>query len=218
MHYVIGEYLIRSELAARSTQKPSRHVLEWISCLPSESQVLDYGCGKLRYTLPLSKKVANVVAVDSAKQLAKVQRIGTTRTTIQHYVKQMLPNVEAHTIDSPLWISKKYTHVLCANVLSSIPDISERINVLSRIRSVITTDSIVLFCHQYTNSYFKKIAEKNISKPLLDGWLNPTKNGATFFGIIQADPFIHFCQNNGLEVVSCYHRGQSIFTEARRAS
>lgn len=75
MHYKINDGIIESELAAKSTRQPNKQVLKYINTLSSDEVVLDYGCGKLRYTIPLSKQVKKVVAIDSLEQLSKRQII-----------------------------------------------------------------------------------------------------------------------------------------------
>ena len=50
MHYTINEYLIKSENAALSYQQTNSQVLKYIDALPNDINILDYGCGKCRYS------------------------------------------------------------------------------------------------------------------------------------------------------------------------
>ena len=61
MHYKINDIVIKSENAAKPTFTPSNDMLHLLEDNISDSDiVLDYGCGKLRYTIPLSK-IAKIV-------------------------------------------------------------------------------------------------------------------------------------------------------------
>ena len=127
MHYHVGEYIIESELAAKPIGQTNKRILDFINELPKETQVLDYGCGKLRYSLPLSNKVSKVVAIDSNFQVDKIQKIGSLYTSPRMYNKN---NLFVYDLDEEEW--KKYTYdvVLCTNVLSAIPLNEYRLQVL----------------------------------------------------------------------------------------
>lgn len=59
MHYRINDCIIKTEYAATSTQKPNYIVLDYIKLYAPGTDALDYGCGKLRHTIPLCKYAKN---------------------------------------------------------------------------------------------------------------------------------------------------------------
>lgn len=121
--YKINNGVIESELAAKSTRQPNKQVLEYIRTLSPEAVVLDYGCGKFRYTIPLSIQVKKVVAIDSLEQLSKRQIIAGRAMTLLEYQNN---KVSICTIDSGKWRDTKYDAVICTNVLSAIPNTNQK--------------------------------------------------------------------------------------------
>ena len=171
MRYKVKGIEIRSENAARSGSQASRFVLEWINSNEIVKSALDYGCGKLRYSIKLSRHCNRLTLVDSEIQLNRIQRIGGELTTIRDYVDNYLKNARVLTIEEFFIDPEEYDLVLCANVLSTIPIPSVRSKVLRRLYHVLSVNGICLFVTQFRNSYFKKISLSNGAFNHLDGWI-----------------------------------------------
>ena len=87
MRYVVRGLEIRTENAAKPIGRASRWVLKWIEGLPSNAVALDYGCGNLRYTVPLAERVRSVYAVDSEYQVRRVQKLGDSYSDLCLYAR-----------------------------------------------------------------------------------------------------------------------------------
>lgn len=195
MHYLVGEYVVESELAAKPISQTNKKILDFINALPRESRVLDYGCGKLRYSLPLANKVSRVVAIDSTFQVDKIQKIGAFHTSPRMYNKD---NLFVYDLDEDEW--KKYTYdvVLCANVLSAIPLNEYRFQVLQNAYDVLCKKGFLMISVQYRNSYFSSYKKREDVIHYNDGWLiKRSYNKYAFYGIPPAETIISLCYKVG---------------------
>jgi 2-polyprenyl-3-methyl-5-hydroxy-6-metoxy-1,4-benzoquinol methylase len=154
MHYWISNnIIIKSENAAKSCNQTNKLVLKYISTLSNNFVALDYGCGKLRYTIPLCKTVKSVYAIDSIDQLSRIQVINGRKTSILSYADST-SNLNVFELSEDHWKNQNYDVVFCCNVLSAIPNQDDRIQVLKNIKSVLKTNREALITVQYRNSYF----------------------------------------------------------------
>ena len=126
MHYQINDITIKSELAAKPLSQTNKYVLQYISLLSNECEVLDYGCGKLRYSIPISKKVKGVVAIDSKEQVDSYKKIGDRYCRPRDMSDSHLAVL---SIDEMKWDKPKFDVVFCTNVLSAIPFENERLKL-----------------------------------------------------------------------------------------
>ena len=214
MHYRIRGRVVKSENAAKSVRQPCRRVIQWIRSLPSSYRVLDFGCGKLRYTIPLSERVRSVLAVDSEQQIRRPQRIDDVATTIPEYVRTHLPNVTACVVSESKWTRHRYDAALCANVLSAIPSRKTRLDVLSAIGGVLKKRGTLLVCTQFRNSYFSACARDPKAVRCNDGWLIDGRRGVAFYAILPLEKLIKMCAKAGLVVKEARVKGQSAFVFA----
>lgn len=209
MHYCVNEYIIESELSAKSTKQPNKVVLNFISNLPSHYEVLDYGCGKLRYSIPLSYQTSNVIAIDSTHQIEKKQIIEDRVIAPKEYATNKL---KVYDINSKSWKCKKYDIVFCTNVLSAIPDDEERLKILDNSKYVLKSSGYIYIVVQYRNSYFDFYQSRKSAIKYNDGWLIKRKgNKYAFYGIVTSEKIIKLCNKagfNNYEVAkhdgSCY--------------
>lgn len=202
MHYSVRGHVVEAELAAKPASQPSSTVMEWVEHLPADAHVLDYGCGRLRYTIPMSQIVRRVTAVDSCYQIQRRQAIAGRRgTTIREYVSTYLPNVDLSDVADPVWRSHKYERVLCANVLSSIPSSKERDLVLRRIRGCLSKRGSLLVTTQYRNSYFSCYGQRSGAQWVEDGWLYPQNSHYYFYGLLPPSTLTRLCLSAGLSVL-----------------
>lgn len=211
MHYVVEDSLIRSEYAAKPISQTNKCVLDWIEKIPKHSSVIDYGCGKLRYTIPLSNRVKNVCAVDSAEQINRAQIINGRKSSLSEYAAVNLKNVSVYDVRSDKWHSRMYDYALCTNVLSSIPYSEERISVLKNIFNVLRIDGKALITTQYRNSYFSNYSSKPNAERFNDGWIIKNKGICSFYGIIRPEKLVDLCQEAGFIIESYWLKDGSAF-------
>lgn len=195
MHYHLGEYVVESELAAKPISQTNKKILHFINALPSESRVLDYGCGKLRYSIPLSNKVSKVVAIDSSFQVDKIQKIGTLYTSPRMYKKN---NLFVYDLDEDEW--KKYTYdvVLCTNVLSAVPINEYRLQILQNAYDVLCKKGFLMISVQYRNSYYSSYKKREDVISYNDGWLiKRSYNKYAFYGMPSVETVTSLCYEVG---------------------
>lgn len=211
MHYIINDCLIKSENAASCTSLTNAKVLEYISALPNGITVLDYGCGKCRYSRQLSEKSSRLILVDSEIQISRKQIIHGAKVSVKEFAELELKNAKAYTIEDDEWKKVRYDFVLCTNVLSAIPSISERNIVLRNIAHVLKSDGVSLITVQFRNSYFSTYALGADSQRHEDGWIVKKGNAYSFYGIIMPDKLVEMCTQAGLAIVDRFQKDGSIY-------
>lgn len=193
-----------------SASQPARWVLSWIRALPDDLICLDYGCGRLRYTKHLASQTASATAVDSRAQLSRVMTIYGERCTILEFVARHGTRINilpAEDFD----LKSQFDFAICINVLSSIPSIRWRRQVLRSIHSALVPGGGALFANQHRNSYFRGYPGRLGAKRHLDGWLIPHDHGLWFYGLIPADPLCEMLTGIGFSTIYSGCRGQSAF-------
>jgi 2-polyprenyl-3-methyl-5-hydroxy-6-metoxy-1,4-benzoquinol methylase len=215
MHYALGSgIIVKSENAALTTKQTNKVVLKYISELSSNLVALDYGCGKLRHSIPLYEKAKNLSVIDSDIQINRLQRINGIRTSVISYVQLYMPKAKAFAINSFLWPAQAYDFILCTNVLSAIPDYSERQKILNNIKKMLKPGGKALISVQYSNSYFKTYQNNPAATCFLDGWLIKRKDKTySFYGIISKDELINMCVSSNLSILNKYQSDGSIYIE-----
>lgn len=196
MHYKIKlnkEIVIKSENAAKSVLQQNKNLLRYLECIPKEAKVLDYGCGKLRYSLFLLDRGNKVCAVDSAFQLHRKQKINLEKNVSIFEVKKSLEDLEVYLIDD-FTLKEKFDWAICTNVLSAIPFEDIRINVLKNIKESLRVGGKLIISLQYRNSYFNSYEKRENAIKYGDGWILQNKNNYTFYGIILPDKIKHMCK------------------------
>ncbi len=216
MHYKIGGVRIRSEYAALSSGNPHQLVLKQILDWPRDASVLDYGCGKLRYSIPLARVVHSVTAIDSAVQLMRTQKIDGQFTTLRQFACSPNSNIRVFSLNETQWQKSRYDRILCANVLSAIPSQRHRNELMSKIRKVLRRDGVALIVNQHRNSYFKTYASRKTARRHLDGWLLSTKAGTRFYGLIDKSVLLRLCKRSRLSVSRIGVWGESTFAIVTR--
>lgn len=211
MHYSIGKEIIKSENAAKSVKQANKEIMKIINELPKESFVLDYGCGKFRYTIPFSKRVEKVYSLDSKEQISKVQIINGVRTNLEEYRSKFLHNVSLFTLEDDDWKKYKYDFVLCSNVLSAIPSYKKRIEVFSNIKMVLSDTGRALICTQYRNSYFTGYRKRKDCIKYYDGWIIRGKNNTAFYGLVTLKKMMYYSRLVGLDIDKGYNKDGSAY-------
>ncbi|WP_278548461.1 class I SAM-dependent methyltransferase [Paraclostridium bifermentans] len=210
MHYKINDKLIKSEYAAKSIKQANKEVLKIINELPNDIVTLDYGCGKLRYTIHLSKKVKHVYSVDSNEQINRKQLIKDAKTTVKDYSNR-LDNVTVFSLEDNGWKKNKYDFIICCNVLSAIPIYRERIVIFKNIKKLLSNNGKALISTQYSNSYFNEYKIRKDCKKYYDGWIINGKKNTAFYGIITLEKMIYYATKVGLNVEKSYKKNGSAY-------
>jgi len=201
MHYKINNHLIKSESAARSYLQKSKQLVEMIDTQEKVENILDYGCGKLRYALELKKKCRNLVLIDSSAQINKKQIIHGVNTTVKDYVKDFMTDTFLFEINEIDKIGHRFDFILFANVLNSIPCQVAQEKCLENINKLLTANGRALFVNQYRNSFFNEIPKKKNVQKHLDGYVVPNRNGVSYYGIIKPNKMESLLDNNNFEVL-----------------
>lgn len=212
MHYHVNEYIIESELSAKSTKQTNKVVLDFISKLPPHYEVLDYGCGKLRYSIPLAYQTSKVIAIDSNHQIEKMQIINEKFIAPKEYP---LKNLMVQDINSSGWKQKKYDIVFCTNVLSAVPNDEERLKILCNSKSVLKKSGYIYIVVQYRNSYFKRYPSRKGAIKYNDGWLiKRNDNKYSFYGLVTSEKIIKLCIEAGFNYYEMAKHDGSCYIKA----
>jgi hypothetical protein len=212
MRYKIKGTEIRSENAAKPASDAAASLIRWLCNRDRTPSALDYGCGKLRYTVHLAQRSKHIGIVDSELQLRRTQRIHSEYTSVEAFVKKTWPSCTIqHAKDFWKQSACRYHFVLCANVLSAIPCSRTRAISLRAIRSALEHKGRVLFVNQHTNSYFTEVRKRPTTRPHLDGWIAESKAGATYYGILNKDSVVKIVSRFGFSVDEAWIEGQSNF-------
>lgn len=200
MHYLINECLIKSENAALSSNQKNKNITKFIGELPQMNTILDYGCGKCRYSILLSEKCISLYLTDSEVQINRLQTIYGKKTTVKEYVENELPNSKVIELENIENINTLFDFVLCTNVLSAIPFYEERLKVLSNIYELLKENGKALISVQYKNSYFNTYLTNPNAVELNGGWLIKIRNSYSYYAIITPNELVSMCQNAGFKI------------------
>lgn len=203
MHYKYQDIIVKSENSAKPISTPSNDMLSLLGdFIQNSDAVLDFGCGKLRYTIPLSKIAKIVIGVDSKEQLTRIINISGETTTLVEYAKQY-KNVKLYTLCSPDWKDIKYDKVILSHVLSSIPFEEERIKVVKTLRDVMVENSTLLACTNHRMSYFKKWDQSDKVIKYNEGYLVKEPH-TSYFGKIDKVKLAGYFESNGFEILKSF--------------
>jgi 2-polyprenyl-3-methyl-5-hydroxy-6-metoxy-1,4-benzoquinol methylase len=216
MRYIIHGREIRSENAAKPASSAGRWMLHWIGTLPPGTIGLDLGCGKLRYTIPLAKRIASVTAVDSSVQLNRKQLLFGKVRSIREYASEKLPNVRVCALDKTSWRRRRYQIILCSNVLSAVPCRKARKALISAAHSCLAPQGRLLLTTQYRNSYFEGWRGAHRATPYMDGFLVRGKRGTSFYGLLNADALARLCRTSGFRILRAGHVKELAYVLADR--
>jgi 2-polyprenyl-3-methyl-5-hydroxy-6-metoxy-1,4-benzoquinol methylase len=200
MRYKVKGQEIRSENTAKSVLQASQYLKRWISNHEIVDDALDFGCGKLRYSITLASCARKLTLVDSEVQLSRNQIIEGKRTSVYDYVNSHFSHVRVLNFEAFLLDHQKYDLVICANVLSAIPIVKIRSRVLKSILHRLKLTGKCLFVNQFRDSYFKKISKSPFSKSYLDGWLRITPNGNFYYGIFPKEKLENLLSKHGFSI------------------
>jgi SAM-dependent methyltransferase len=210
MHYTINNIVIKSENTAKSSKQKNQIIVDYINRMKSCDSILDYGCGKCRYTRLLSPKAKDIFLLDSQIQIKRKQIIEGQYTTVLEYANEF-SNVCVISAEDFQHINRLFDFILCTNVLSAVPCIEERKRILINIRRSLSKKGIALISVQYRNSYFNTYVENKDNIPYEDGWIIKKGNGYSFYGMIYPDALCSLCEESGLNVVDQFNNDGSTY-------
>ncbi|KFF64921.1 hypothetical protein RC90_00680 [Pectobacterium brasiliense] len=208
LNYEINGVTIRSENAAKPHTMPSNYLCNHIKSSIKNGRALDFGCGKLRYSVQLIDKFEAVTFLDSRKQLERVQIIRGVQTTIPEYVANNYKNANVVPFESMDKITSHYDFILCANVLSAIPCKSTIDKIICGIRELLNDDGEAMIVNQYKSSYFKKY-ERGIKH--LHGYIYQSSRNASYYGLLDESLVRKICLDNSLSIIKSWSKAGSSY-------
>jgi hypothetical protein len=172
---------------------------------------MDYGCGKLRYSAHMFAKCDTLVLVDSSIQLRRTQSIDGACTSVRRYAGKRFPGCELHELEA-FWEGdgKQIDLVLCANVLSAIPNVRVRSRSLNALCASLSNRGKLLVVNQYADRYFVEAMESDVNEYYLDGWLG----SRSYYGLLDCGKVESLLTRHGFDVLSSWSDGKSSFVEA----
>ena len=220
MRYRIAGFEVRSENTAKPAAQASSVLTEWLQQNPPNGQVLDFGCGKLRYAPLLARTADRLTLVDSEEQLTREQTIRGSACSISSFAQKEWHHVRVLTTQEFQRDRTRYDFVLCSNVLSAIPCRATRGSILESIADRLKSKGRCLSTTQYRNSDFRKMAKLPNSRPHLDGWILVKGDAAFYYGIIPLPKLLALLRRHGHAVVWSWRDGESAYalTRTRRGS
>ena len=181
MRYRIKGVELRSENAAKSHMQRSKAVVEYLRATGRVKNLLDFGCGKLRYADQISKLGKHVVFVDSHVQLTRNQRVQGRVTTVASLARERYSNASVLPSEKLVTARTQHDLITCINVLSAIPDILALRGVLRTIRRLTKPTGIAVFINQHRNTYFSRFST---GRRHLFGYIFEGRNGPSYYGVM----------------------------------
>ena len=216
MRYTVKGLEVRSENAAKPAGSAGRWLLNWIADLDCSCRGLDLGCGKLRYTVPLSRRLRSVVAVDSKIQVDRVQTLFGTKSSVRRYATENLPNVRVYSLNEGGWRGRRYDVVLCSNVISAIPSRKARSELIATAHERLRHQGLFLLTTQFRNTYFNNWASDPRAIRHCDGFLVKGAKGASFYALLDSDALVRICCKAGFSILNSGHARELAFVIATR--
>lgn len=207
MHYKIKGHSIKSHNAAKPHTQSSKQVIEELEETVVTGQILDLGCGKLRYSDYLNGLSENICFADSRVQLERIQVIKGIRCSVKEYVAQYYPSSRCVAIEDIQEISDQFDFIFCSNVLSAIPCEKTLNATMSIIYNLLSDSGRALIVNQHRSSYFKKF---EMGSPHLHGYLYKGNRGSSYYGIIDKSTIEDLSRKHGFSI-KAFVRGDRTF-------
>ena len=212
VRYFVKGTLLRTENAAKPFSHRSKSVTDYLRALPKVDTLLDFGCGKLRYSDLLSRIGRQVSFLDSHLQLTRQQTVRGRMGTVTDTVRRLYPHAEVIPAEEITKCTRKYSLVTCTNVLSAIPDAQALVDVIRSIRRLTKPTGMAVFVNQHKNSYFRNFER---GTPHLFGHLVEGKQGSSYYGVMTKERVIDLLLESGMGILEAWNCGEINFVEAR---
>jgi 2-polyprenyl-3-methyl-5-hydroxy-6-metoxy-1,4-benzoquinol methylase len=218
MRYLIdGNIEIRSENAALSENRKSKYFASMLLDMGMAHNVLDFGCGKLRYIQEYMHIGERLTVVDSHVQIYRNQKIHGARRSVADYVRHS-NSVRALSTIEFAELDEEFDLAFCVNVLSSIPCEESRRTAVRSIRMKMAPNGAAVFVCQYRNSSFTRFAARSGAKKHLDGFIIKSKNRFSFYGLIEPDALLALLRSENFAVDKVTRHQGSVYMLARPAA
>jgi 2-polyprenyl-3-methyl-5-hydroxy-6-metoxy-1,4-benzoquinol methylase len=187
MKYNINGKVINSHNAAKPHSQSAKGVVDCLDEIGPVKSILDFGCGKLRYSSYLSEISSNLCFVDSKVQLERKQTIKGERSSVIEYVNSHYPKSRCIALENIEELNETFDLIFCSNVLSAIPCKSALNETMAYIFKLLSSSGKALIVNQHRSSYFKKFEKGD---PHLYGYLHQGRRGTSYYGIINKDAIL----------------------------
>lgn len=199
MHYKLSSgVVIKTENAAKPESQSSAYLNSLLAELSPVSSAFDYGCGKLRYCSQILDKTDTLAIVNSEIQLARTQTIRGRKCSIS----ELLDGSNCINVYTELefqHLRKQFNRGFCINVLSIVPFLSTRRQILGTIYNHLKPHSDCLFVVQYRNSDFTRMSSLPNARPWRDGFILESLRGFSFYGLIGPDQLRKMTEKAGFK-------------------
>lgn len=209
-----GGTILRAENAAKPASQRSEYLDAIIRGLPPVESSVDYGCGKLRYLNAMLETSERVDLVDSEVQLARLQILDGSKTTIRSLIGSSNRISAFNTVEFASQVGG-YDRGFCINVLSAIPYSFARRNALRLLRHSLRQGAECLFVVQYRNSDFTRMASLPYARKWQDGILLKSWRGSSFYALISPERLTIMVRNAGFDIANVHLNDGSIYLWGR---
>lgn len=207
MHYKINDHEIKSHNAAKPHTLGSKEVINELKNICTKGPIMDFGCGKLRYSDHLIRLSSSVFFVDSRIQIERHQKIKDTHCSVKEYVAENYPSSKCSAVEDIRELEDKFEFIFCSNVLSAIPCEKTLDATMSSIHNLLSDTGKALIVNQHRSSYFKKFEQ---GKRHLHGYLYKGNKGSSYYGIIDKPTIENLSRKHGFSV-NAFARGDRTF-------
>ncbi|WP_158774459.1 class I SAM-dependent methyltransferase [Cobetia sp. L2A1] len=214
MRYYIEGNEVRAENTAKPYTQKSSAVNDYLKIIVDDPSVLDFGCGKLRYSDTLVKISSRVTFVDSEVQLNRTQAVRGELTSVKKYVEDNYDGCCSIAYENLAKHDEKYKLIICTNVLSAIPCKNTLDDIVVHMHRLLMQNGRVIIVNQYRSSYFKKY-ESGVK--WLYGYLHRGLRGVTYYGVVDKIQVEALLGKYNFVKIRSWYVGESLFTEARVA-
>lgn len=200
MHYKVKGLLIKTENAAKPAAQSSSYLAALLSKMKHVKSAVDWGCGKLRYSIHLKRICRDLTLVDSEIQISRQQIIHGELCNIREYVRRNISNTRVSSLEKFDDNREHFDFALCSNVLSVIPSPIVRNHTIKTLHKILKPNGRCLFTNQYRNSYFKDVMESAESHPFFDGWIRSSLRGPAYYGILRPEKLRFIVEREGFVI------------------
>ena len=216
MRYEIGPgIVVKTENAAKPESQGSTFLKSLLAHLPHVYASVDFGCGKLRYCDAILEKTDIMAIVNSETQLSRMQILKGVKSTIRETVGHS-NRIQIYNDLEFAKLNGDFDRAFCINVLSAVPLISKRRQIMEVIRSHLRPNGTCLYVVQYRNSDFNRMRSMSNARSWRDGFLIDSLRGFSFYGLISPDALISMAKKAGFAVCHIRRNEGSVYIWARR--
>ncbi len=210
-YYLDNNIIIKSEDAAKSYKQSSQHVINYIKSLDYVEAILDYGCGRLRYSKLLSNRCNKITLVDSIDQINRLQTIYDEKTTVKDYVKSHMKDAVLLSIEEYEQCDDKFDIIFCSNVLSAIPSKKVRKHILHNLKKSLSSNGKLIIINQYRNSFYNNLKTRENTIEYMEGVLTIDADNSKYYGLLNKEIILSILKDASFNIVDCWYKDQSCF-------